>query len=389
VSSEERVQGVLLLGEKLSAEPYSSGDLSLLGVVAKETMVMHENLLLRERIGEERRVRTDVLARLGPDRAGLVKECPTCGSCYDAHAQRCARDGRELTLPLPVGRVVAGRYRLDIRIGHGGMGTVYEARDLHLGRPVAIKFALGLPLQEEHALRRFRREARALASIHHPNVVSVHDYGTLEGHGAYLVMERIRGVTLREELQRRGTLQGRGAVEWFAPLLDGVAAAHEEGVIHRDLKPEHVVRMRPEHAAPVVKILDFGVAKVRPTDTASDNLTAAGTVIGTLGYMSPEQLRGADVDARSDLFAVGVMLVEALTGVRPFHGTSYEETLTSTLLEEYHLPGAASPVVELDAVLQGCLAKDRNERYASAQELRRELLPALAACPRPGASRPS
>lgn len=388
VSSEERVQGVLLLGEKLSEEPYSSGDLSLLGIVAKETTVMHENLLLRERIGEERRVRTDVLARLEPDHAGLVKECPACGACYDAEVQRCARDGRELTLPLPVGRVIAGRYRLDVRIGRGGMGTVYEARDLHLGRPVAIKFALGAPLQEEHALRRFRREARALASIHHPNVVSVHDYGTLEGHGAYLVMERIRGVTLREELQRRGALEGREAVDWFAPLLDGVAAAHEEGVIHRDLKPEHVVRMRPEHAAAVVKILDFGVAKVRPTDTASDNLTATGTVIGTLGYMSPEQLGGADVDARSDLFAVGVMLVEALTGVRPFRGASYGEILTSILLEEYHLPAAAAPVADLDTVVQGCLAKDRNDRYVSADELRRTLLPVLAACPRLAASGP-
>ena len=377
VSSEQRLAGVLMLGEKRSEEPWSANDLSLLGGIAKEAAVVRENLLLRERITEEGRIRTDVLAHLGPDRVNLVKECPVCGSCYDSTAQRCARDGQELGLSLPVTRTVAGRYRLDSLIGRGGMGAVYEALDLRLQRTVAIKFLLGPAFDQEHALRRFQRGARAVARLNHPNIVSVYDYGGLEAHGAYLVMERIHGVTLREELARQGTLSGPAAAEWFAPLLDGVGAAHEEGIIHRDLKPENVVRQRPEHGPPVVKILDFGIAKMRPVDTASDRLTTAGMTIGTLGYMSPEQITGRDVDARSDIFSVGVMAVEVLTGSWPFRGATYGELLGSIILEPYHLPGDVPQVRRLDALLQRCLAKEPGDRFATAAALRRELVPAL------------
>ena len=381
VSSEERLAGVLMLGEKRSEEPWSANDLSLLGGIAKEAAVVRENLLLRERISEERRIKTDVLAHLGPDRVNLVKECPACGACYDSAEERCTRDGHELSLSLPVARQVAGRYRLDSLIGRGGMGAVYEALDLRLQRTVAIKFLLGPAFDQEHALRRFQRGARAVARLNHPNIVSVYDYGGLEAHGAYLVMERVHGVTLREELERCGALSGPAAAEWFAPLLDGVAAAHEEGVIHRDLKPENVVRQRPEHGPPVVKILDFGIAKERPLDTASDRLTTTGMVVGTFGYMSPEQLTGRDVDARSDVFSVGVMVVESLTGQWPFRGTTYGELLGSIVLEPYHLPGDAPRVRALDAVLQRCLAKEPRDRFASAAALRHELVPALRDCP--------
>lgn len=381
--SDERLAGVLMLGGKRSEEPYSSNDLSLLGVVAKQAAVVRENLRLRERISEERRIRTDVLAHLEPDRVDLVKECPDCGSCHDSTDEHCSRDGKALRLSLPVTRIVAGRYRLDRLIGRGGMGVVYEAHDLRLERTVAIKFLLGPAFGQEHSLRRFRREARAIARIHHPNIVEVYDYGGLEPHGAYLVMERIRGVTLREEMTRQGALAGATAAEWFAPLLDGIAAAHEEGIIHRDLKPENVARVRPEYGPPVVKILDFGIAKMRPLDTASDRLTATGTVVGTLGYMSPEQLRGLDVDARSDLFAVGVMVVEALTGSWPFQGTSYAQLLAAIVLEPYHLPGDAPEVRALDTVLQRCLAKERGDRFVSAAALRHELVPALRTSPVP------
>jgi len=383
-SSEERLVGVMMLGEKRSEEPYSPGDLSLLGGIAKEAVVVRENLLLRERISEEHRIRADVLAHLGPDRVSLLRECPTCGSCYDSEADRCTRDGQPLTLSLPVSRTVAGRYRLDALIGRGGMGAVYEALDLRLDRTVAVKFLLGHGLHHEHALRRFRREARAVARLDHPNVVTVYDYGGLDTHGAYLVMERIRGVTLREELEWRGALSGLEAAAWFSPMLDGLAAAHEEGIVHRDLKPENVVRTRPEFGPPVVKILDFGVAKVRPIDTIGDRLTVTGTVVGTLGYMSPEQLTGHEVDARSDLFAVGVMVVEALTGRWPFQGATYGELLGAIVLEPYHLPevqGAKLQVLALDMVLRRCLAKEPGGRFDGASELRHELVPALRECP--------
>jgi len=205
--------------------------------------------------------------------------------------------------------------------------------------------------------------------------------GSLEALGAYLVMERIRGITLREELEENKRLSGTQTAEWFAPLLDGIAAAHEEGIIHRDLKPENVARMRPEFGPPVVKILDFGVAKVRPVDTASEHLTSSGVVIGTLGYMSPEQLAGQEVDARSDIFSIGVMVVEALTGRWPFQGDTYGELLASIMLEPYHLPGDAAEIQALDALLQRCLAKEPRNRYGSASALRKELVPALRECP--------
>jgi eukaryotic-like serine/threonine-protein kinase len=363
IQSDERLAGVLMLGEKRSEEPYSPQDLSLLAAIAKQAGVVRENLLLRKHISEERRIRTDVLAHLGPHRVNLVKECPVCGTCYDSEAERCTRDGQALALSVPVTRTVAGRYRLDALIGKGGMGAVYEALDLRLDRIVAVKLLLDRAFDQEHALRRFRRTARAIARLNHPNVVSVYDYGSLEAHGAFLVMERIRGVTLREELEWRGALSGPGAADWFGQILDGVAAAHEEGIIHRDLKPENVVRQRPEHGPPVVKILDFGIARVRPIETAGDRLTETGTVLGTLGYMSPEQLLGREVDTRSDLFSVGVMVVEALTGRWPFQGATYGELLAAIVLEPYHLPGGSPQARALDQVLQRCLAKEPGDRF--------------------------
>jgi eukaryotic-like serine/threonine-protein kinase len=381
MQSDERLTGVFMLGEKRSEEPYSPQDLSLLAAIAKQAGVVRENLLLRRHISEERRIRTDVLAHLGPDRVNLLKECPVCGTCYDSEAERCARDGQALGLSVPVSRTVAGRYRLDALIGKGGMGAVYEALDLRLDRIVAVKLLLDRAFDQEHALRRFRRTARALARLSHPNIVSVYDYGALEAHGAFLVMERIRGLTLREELEWRGALAGAAAAEWFGQMLDGVAAAHEEGIIHRDLKPENVVRQRTEHGPPVVKILDFGIARVRPIETAGDRLTETGTVLGTLGYMSPEQLLGHEVDTRSDLFSVGVMVVEALTGRWPFHGTTYGELLAAIVLEPYHLPGTAPQLRALDALLQRCLAKEPRDRFASAAALGEELIPALRECP--------
>ncbi len=147
------------------------------------------------------------------------------------------------------------------------------------------------------------------------------------------------------------------------------------------------MRQRAEHGPPVVKILDFGIAKVRPVDTASDRLTTAGMAVGTLGYMSPEQLTGREVDARSDIFSVGVMVVEALTGRWPFHGDTYGELLGAIVLEPYHLRGDLPQVRALDAVLQRCLAKEPRDRFPTAAALHRELVPALRDCPALAASR--
>lgn len=372
---------VLLLGEKKSEQAYSAADLRLLKAVAKQTAATRENLSLRAMVSEEQRIRHDVLSRLDARLPDLLKECPYCGACYDGAAEVCSRDGATLTLPLPLSRVLEKRYRLDQLIGRGGMGAVYEARDLQLDRAVAVKILLGRDFGDLKALRRFHREARAAARLNHPNIISVYDFGPVEGEGAYLVMERIYGITLRAVLERDRALAPAQAADLFAQLLDGIAAAHAEGVVHRDLKPGNVIAQQAGSPAFRVKILDFGLAKLDSADRlASGTVTAPGAIMGTLGYMSPEQLLGGDVDHRADLFAIGVMLVEALTGRRPFQGDNYGEVSRALLHGAYHLPRSTPEAVALDAILQRCLAKEARDRARSAAELRRELIPALREC---------
>ena len=379
--SGDRVVGALLLGEKKSEQPYGPSDRQLVQALAQETAVVRENLRLRARVSEEQRIRHDVLAQLDDRLPDLLKECPACGACFDGPVDRCARDGEPLVLSLPVSRTLDGRYHLEQLIGKGGMGAVYEARDLRLGRPVAVKVMLGRAFGQPAALRRFKREAHAAARLSHPSIVGVYDFGSLEGQGAYIVMERVSGVTLRAELVRAGVLAPATAADWFEPLLDGLAAAHAQGIVHRDLKPENVIGRR-EGPRLLVKIVDFGLARFPAAERpASGTLTAEGVVVGTRGYMSPEQLLGRELDHRTDIFAVGVMLVEALTGRRPFEGDPHAN-LSSTLPDARpYLPGASSSARSLDALLQKCLARDPRERYASAAALRDDLIPALRALP--------
>ena len=189
--SDGQLAGMLMLGEKKSEAPYNASDRRLLGAIAKQMAVVTENL------------------------RNFLKECPSCGACFDSPAETCDRDGQPLSLLLPVVRTIDGKYRLDQLIGKGGMGAVYEARDLRLERSVAVKVMVGRAFGDESALRRFRREARAAARLNHPNIVSVYDFGGLDGGDAYLVMERIHGVTLRAELGRLGVLPPPLAAEWF------------------------------------------------------------------------------------------------------------------------------------------------------------------------------
>jgi serine/threonine protein kinase len=278
--------------------------------------------------------------------------------------------------------MIDGKYRLEQLLGKGGMGAVYEATDARLERRVAIKIITGRLFGDSVALQRFEREARASARLNHPNIITVYDYGAIGADGAYLVMELLRGVTLRAELKQRGMIPPAVAATYFAQLLEGLKAAHAAGVIHRDLKPANILIVQPEQGRPLLKILDFGLAKLRLLNaTDPETLTAPGTVMGTFGYMSPEQLTGGEVDERSDIFAVGVMVVEALTGRRPFGGKNYAELMTAALHQPFHLTGEAPAIRRLDAVLQKCLAKEPQRRYNAATELQTELIPALEHCP--------
>jgi len=375
VAGTERVEGVLMLGERQSEEPYSAGDTHLVRAMAQQTAVILDNLRLKGQVMDEQRIRHEVLAKLDRGLVSLMRECPVCGACYDSGAEICDRDANVLTLTLPVARTIDGKYRLEQLIGRGGMGAVYEAHDLRVDREVAVKVMLGGAFGQESALRRFRREAQAVARLNHPNIVALHDFGELEGGGAYLVLERIHGVTLRAEMKRVGAFAPAETADWLEQMLDGLAAAHEHGVVHRDFKPENILGARQASGWMTVKILDFGLAKIRPLPAAtavSHSLTESGVVLGTLAYMAPEQLLGQEVDARADIYAAGVILIEMLTGCRPFADGA-------NVRLDYHLPPGFPNHAALDAVLQRCLAVAPHERFRSAAELRSALIPALRA----------
>ena len=380
--ADDRLTGLLLLGEKKSEEPYTSNDRRLLEAIASQMAVVYENVWLKEQAAKERKIKHEVLARFEEQQINLVKECPACGACYDSESDVCAKDQRELTLSLPVERTIDKKYRLEQMIGRGGMGAVYEATDLRLNRKVAIKIMLGSMFGDWAALRRFEREAQASARLNHTNIISVYDYGSIRTDGAYLVMELIRGSTLRSELKSAGQLDSQTAAAWFTQILEGVHAAHQAGVIHRDLKPENV--LISSHAAErgLVKILDFGLARISQFDPSNpESLTMPGTVIGTVAYMSPEQVLGEEVDERGDIFALGVMVVEALTGGRPFSGRTSTELFAAILQAPFYLTGETAEVQQLERVLQRCLAKDRRERFVSVAAMQQELIPAIEHCP--------
>jgi hypothetical protein len=387
VGTDERLAGLFLLGGKKSEVPYTSRDRELLESVAAQIAIVYENVRLKERTREDSRVRHEVLSRFEGRGVNLLKECPACGRCFDSTAARCDRDGAELRLTLPVERTVEGRYRLERLVGRGGMGAVYEATHLGLRSRVAVKILSGRLFGDDSALRRFAREARSLARLgQHPNIVAVHDYGELQTEGAFLVMDFIEGESLAALLRRERRLTPPRAAAIFGQVLEGVAAAHRAGLVHRDLKPENILVSSPEGGegggAPRVRLLDFGLAKVVRADAGeAPTVTTPGVVMGTFGYMPPEQLAGGGVDERSDLFSVGVMCAEALTGARPFRGRNVVELLHSMEREDFRLPGDSAGVRRLEGVLRRSLSRESARRHASAEEMRDELLAALRDCP--------
>ncbi len=373
-----RLLGAVLLGEKRSGQLYSSRDRRMLEAVAAQMGVVYENLELKDQVARDRRLKVDVLARLDREHVDLLRECPKCGACYDAATRSCAADGTELQLTLPVERVVDGKYRLDRRIGRGGMGAVFEATDLRLGRHVAVKLLTGMALGDGSAVRRFEREARAVARLDDEHVVAIHDYGTVGEDGAYLVMEMVEGATLRDEMRRRGPISGALAAEWFGQIFAAVRAAHEAGIVHRDLKPENVLISHAPDGRPRVKVVDFGLAKTAlPGDASVDCVTQPGIVMGTLGYMSPEQLMGDPVDERGDVFSLGVMVAEAVFGRRPFASGSWADVARSIARGKPDLPDGVDAAGRLGAVLRRSVAVVADTRLQSVRELEERLLPAL------------
>ena len=266
-----------------------------------------------------------------------------------------------------------GPYEIVSPLGAGAMGEVYRARDKKLDRDVAIKVLPESVAADPDTLARFEREAKAVAALSHPNILSIFDFGTHEGT-AYVVMELLEGKTLRERLDE-GPIPQKLAVDYALQIVKGLSAAHEKGIVHRDLKPRNLFVMKDGH----VKILDFGLAK-RIEAIASGEETSAptaaqhtmpGTVMGTVGYMSPEQVRGLPVDHRSDIFAFGAILYELLSGERAFKRDTASDTIAAILIQEpseLSESGRSIPPA-LERIVKHCLEKDRDNRFHSARDI--------------------
>ena len=303
--------------------------------------------------------------------------CPTCGARYPADFRVCPRDATPLTDapddedPI-VGQLLGDSYEVLRVIGEGGMGRVYEARHtrLHTKR-FAVKLLHHELARQPEVVTRFQREAEAASVLTHPNVVGVYDVNTSADGRPYIVAELLEGVELGNYLERLGKLPVVEAVHIVRQVCRALGAAHQHGIVHRDVKPENVFLAGPSET---VKVLDFGISKVTEN---SDGLTKTGTVMGTPDYMAPEQARGDRVDARADIYAVGAILYRALTGRKPFDGTDPIAILTAVLTQEPERPSTLEPSIplSLELIVQRTMAKSPAERFATMDALEQALAP--------------
>ncbi|HEV8231154.1 MAG TPA: serine/threonine-protein kinase, partial [Thermoanaerobaculia bacterium] len=264
-------------------------------------------------------------------------------------------------MTLPSGSRL-GPYEIVSPLGAGGMGEVYRAKDPRLGREVAIKVLPASFSKDPDRLRRFEHEARAAGVLNHPNITAVYDIGSVDG-APYVVTELLEGETLRSRLAT-GALSTRKALDYAIQIARGLAAAHEKGIVHRDLKPENLFVTNDGR----VKILDFGLAKLKQPEEGSEKTdlatatagTEPGVVLGTMGYMSPEQVRGKPADYRSDIFAFGAIFFEMLSGKRAFHGDTAADTMSAILTKEPPDLSATNRDVHpgLDRIVRHCLEKN-------------------------------
>lgn len=311
----------------------------------------------------------------------VAKVCPQCGTEYETGDRFCPKDGSSLRPkaagdPL-IGRVIAERYLILARIGEGGMGRVYLAEHVKMTRQCAVKVMNPSLVTDTESLQRFAREASNAARILHPNVAAVFDYGEAEKI-VYLVMEYVDGESLSTVIARDGALDPRRAIDIARQVADGLSAAHELGIVHRDLKPDNVILTHTRGGKEIAKVVDFGIAKAI-AEAPQDALTRSGLVIGTPEYMSPEQLLGDPVDERADIYSLGCILYQMITGAQAFTADTREQMIRRRLHETPPHVRDFDPGLprRLDTLIVHMLARSPTDRLASAAEARDQLDPAL------------
>ncbi|MDB4990166.1 MAG: Serine/threonine protein kinase PrkC, regulator of stationary phase [Myxococcaceae bacterium] len=305
-----------------------------------------------------------------------MRFCPRCGSRYE-HERFCPEDGAP-TEALPeagpskdvlLGTLVDGRYRIDAQIGEGGMGVVYKATHIALNKTLALKILRGEVAKEPEAVQRFMQEAQAATSIGHENIIDIHDSGQLPDGTAYFVMEFLSGHPLNDMIKRGGSIPTRDALHILRQIASALGAAHARGIVHRDLKPDNVFLVKRGELDNFVKVLDFGIAKV---GTSKNRLTRTGMVFGTPHYMSPEQAAGQGVDARTDIYALGVIMYEMFTGRVPFDADTFMGVLTKHMFEKPAPMSDGNSERQLGALEQitmRALEKKPENRYESMDAL--------------------
>ncbi len=315
--------------------------------------------------------------------------CPTCGRLYSPDVQVCPEDNSplqadatvmgEVPVDPMIGRTLDDKYLLVERLGIGGMGTVYRARHLLIDRAVAVKVLNPRFVEDEAAQVRFRREAKAAGRLQHANAVGVTDFGQTADGYVYIVMELLEGRTLRDVLAKEAPLDTARAVALMLQTAAAVAAAHEAGIIHRDLKPANIFIVQNSEVPAIVKVLDFGIAKLAADSLDDDDpktLTLVGVMIGTPRYMSPEQCDGAELTPAADVYSLGVILYEMLSGVVPFSGSTPLSIAMKHASEPPRPPReyVASIPQALEEVVLHALQKHPEDRPANAAAFRRELM---------------
>src|SRR3989441_443070 len=311
-----------------------------------------------------------------------MRECQTCRNCYPDDVTDCPDDGVATTHSISGEPILDGRYQLEKRLGQGGMGVVFKGRHIFLKTLHAIKVILpDLVGNDPNLATRFRQEALAAAAIRHQNIIAVTDFGVVRGTMPFLVMEFVRGKSLQDIMGEEGAMGPVRAFELMQPICAGIAAAHRQNIVHRDLKPLNVMIQNGIPIAEGVKILDFGLAKIKSGELLGSFVAAQTTgLMGSPFYMAPEQWSDEPPDARADVYSLGVMLYQMLCGEVPFKGNSIPAIMKKHLTEE--VPTFSSRGVEvpphIESVLRHALEKEPGHRTASADEFARELRAAMS-----------